>query len=202
MFLNFWICGLSAVCLLCLINPFIELWLGSELIFNINIVIVMIINFYILGMRMSINIPRTTGGLFFNDRYVCIVEALINIITSIILVKKIGIVGVLLGTTITSISVQFFTVPYLCYKHIFKRPLKEYYIRYFSYLLVTLLAAIVTYFISSIDINNNNYVIFIYKLFVCIFVPNIIFFIIYSKSEELKYYIDLLKVLLRKIKMK
>ncbi len=234
MFLNFWIGGVSAITLFCLINPFITLWIGNEYTFDVKIVIVMVINFYILSMRMSINIPRTTAGLFFNDRYVCLIEAAINIITSIILVNKvinfyilsmrmsiniprttaglffndryvclieaainiitsiilvnkIGIIGVLLGTTITAISVQFITVPYLCYKHIFKRPLKEYYIRYFSYFMTTLVTAIITYFICSININSNSYIKFLYKVVVCVIVPNVIFLCRYIKLEEFKY---------------
>lgn len=201
MFLNFWIGGVSAIALFCLINPFITLWIGNEYTFDMKIVIVMVINFYILSMRMSINIPRTTAGLFFNDRYVCLIEAAINIITSIILVNKIGIIGVLLGTTITSISVQFITVPYLCYKHIFKRPLKEYYIRYFSYFMTTLVTAMITCFICSININSNSYINFLYKVVVCVIVPNVIFLCRYIKLEEFKYYIQLLKVIWRKYKI-
>lgn len=200
MFLNFWIGGVSAISLFCLINPFITLWIGNEYIFDIKIVIVMVINFYILSMRMSINIPRTTAGLFFNDRYVCIIEAVINIFTSIILVKKIGIIGVLLGTTMTSISVQFITVPYLCYKHIFKRSLREYYVRYFSYLITTLLTAIITYFICSVNI-NNSYIGFLYKLVVCVSVPNLIFLCRYFRTDEFRYYIKLLKSIGKKYKL-
>lgn len=192
MFLNFWISGFCTVGLLCLINPFIELWLGKEYILDIKIVSIMVINFYILSMRMSINIPRSTAGLFFNDRYVCIIEAVINIVTSIILVKKIGAIGVLIGTTITSISVQFITVPYLCYKYVFKKPLREYYISYFSYFITTLITAIITYFICSININSNNYFNFLCKIIFCIIIPNIIFLLRYIKLEELKYYINLL----------
>lgn len=198
MFINFWIGGFSAIVLLCLINPFIMLWIGNGYTFDMKIVIVMVINFYILSMRMSINIPRTTAGLFFNDRYVCIIEAAINIITSIILVNNLGIIGVLLGTTITSISVQFITVPYLCYKHIFKKPLKEYYIRYFSYLMTTLVTAIITYLICSININNNIYINFLYKVMVCTIVPNLIFILRYIKLDEFQYYIQLLKAIGKK----
>ena len=123
---------------------------------------------------------------------VCLIETAINIITSIILVNKIGIIGVLLGTTITAISVQFITVPYLCYKHIFKRPLKEYYIRYFSYFITTLVTAIITYFICSININSNSYIKFLYKVVVCVIVPNVIFLFRYIKLEEFKYFTQLL----------
>lgn len=197
MFLNFWIGGFSAVSLLCLLNPFIELWLGKEFLLNINIVIIMVVNFYILSMRMSINIPRVSGGVFFNDRYACIIEATINILTSIILVKKIGIIGVLLGTTITTISVQFITVPYLCYKYIFKKPLIEYYIKYLKYFLITLIVVIISYLICFITISNNEYINFMYKVFICVVIPNLIFIITYNRTDEFKYYLNLLKMILK-----
>ncbi|UTW68400.1 hypothetical protein KHA80_12090 [Anaerobacillus sp. HL2] len=41
----------ASISLLNLINPFINLWIGEEYLFSMPIVIVLVINFYLTGMR-------------------------------------------------------------------------------------------------------------------------------------------------------
>lgn len=48
-FVNFWIFGFCSICLIVLFNPFIELWVGSNYIMSTNIVLVIVINFYMGG---------------------------------------------------------------------------------------------------------------------------------------------------------
>ena len=67
-FLDFWLFCFVAVSLLCLFNPFIELWIGSDYLFSFDIVCIIVINVYVLGMRKSIYTFREASGLFYKDR--------------------------------------------------------------------------------------------------------------------------------------
>ena len=53
-----------------------------------------VLNFYLNGMRQNVLAFRNALGLFWNDRYKPIIESAINLVVSIMLAKKYGIVGV------------------------------------------------------------------------------------------------------------
>ena len=63
-FLTFWVYCFCSVCLFVLLNPFIEIWVGKEYLFDIKIVLVLVINFYLKGMRNSNLVFREATGLF------------------------------------------------------------------------------------------------------------------------------------------
>lgn len=141
---NFWIYGFCTSCLFCLMNRFIELWLGKEYLFSVEIILVIILNFYLTGMRKVVLTFRDAIGLFWYDRYKAIAEAVLNLLFSIVLVKKIGIVGVLLGTTISFCTTCLWVEPYILFKHGLKTSLKPYIYCYIKYFIVTFLNCILT----------------------------------------------------------
>lgn len=199
-FLTFWIYCIISICLMCLFNPFIELWVGKEYLFSVNIVIILVINFYLTGMRKSSLVFREASGLFYKDRYKAVAEAIINLVASIILAKYYGVFGVFLGTFISSITTCVWIEPYVLYKYGFEKSLKEYFKDYFKKTLLTAVLVIVTYYICSL-IKGNLYIVFAFKLVICIIIPNIILLLIYGKSEEFKYFYDkLISKLLNKLK--
>lgn len=87
-FLGFWVYSVSSICLLCLLNPFIELWLGDKYLFPMNIVLMIVVNFYTIGMRKAVLTYREAAGLFYKDRWKSIFEAVLNLILSIIMALK------------------------------------------------------------------------------------------------------------------
>lgn len=184
MFLNFWISGFCMICLYVLINPFILLWLGENYILEHKIVLLLVLNFFILSVRTSINIPRNTAGLFTKDSFASLIEAAINLFFSIFLVKRIGIAGVLLGTTISAISVQFFTVPYFSYKYLFKERLIKYYLDYFKFLGVIMLSLIITTYLCNSLFLATELWSFIGKILLCCIIPNAMFLLIFRNIEQ------------------
>lgn len=198
-FLNFWIFGFASICLLILFNPFIELWIGKDYLFSNTVVITIVLNFYITGMRKSANTFKEATGAFWNDRYKPIFEVIINLIASIILAKDFGINGVLVGTIISTVTVCFWVEPYVLYKYIFKTNFADYFKRYIIYTAVGILATLITYYICSFILFEGWISLFI-KLLVCIVIPNFILILFFFRTNEFKYYIDLTLKLIRNIK--
>ena len=62
-------------------------------------------------MRKPVLIFRDAFGLFWHDRYKAMVEAVFNLLISILLANYFGIFGVLLGTTISTIFVCLWVEP-------------------------------------------------------------------------------------------
>ena len=58
-----------SVCLLWLYDPFIEIWLGGGYLLPKPAVLLIVVNFYVNGMRVPIANTRSVMGLFWDERY-------------------------------------------------------------------------------------------------------------------------------------
>ncbi len=125
-FINFWLATVSGCCLLTVMQPFITLWIGKEyLLGTITLAILVFIYFQNL-MRWTYNIFKEAAGIFHEDRFVPLIESAINIITSILLVKLIGLPGVFIGTAISSLALWCYSYPKFVYAKLFKRSYFQY----------------------------------------------------------------------------
>ncbi len=118
-FLNVWIYGFCSIVFLVCINQFITLWIGKEYLLAEGIVLLITINFFLIGIRKSTVMFKDTQGLFWNDRYKPYAEAIVNLIASIVFLKIFGFIGVLLGTLVSTITTCFWIEPYVLYKYSF-----------------------------------------------------------------------------------
>lgn len=183
---NFWVYGFASICLLILFNPFIHLWLGKEYLFKQSLVLIIVISFYLTGMRKSVLTYRDALGLFWYDRYKALFEAIINLIVSIILVQYIGISGVFIGTIFSTLTTCFWVEPYILFKYGFGESVKPYFKQY-GYYTGILLAASVSTWLASSYFSNSTIIGFIGKLIICGIFPNAIFLSVFWKSEEFQY---------------
>ena len=200
-FLNYFMYSFIAVSLLCLFNPFIELWVGSDYLFSFDIVCIIVINFYITGMRKSVLTFREASGLFYKDRWKSVFEAVINLVVSIILAIYLGTFGVFLGTLISSVTVCVWVEPLVLYKYGFKEKLREYFKLYFMFLIITMVSCSITYYLCSF-INFGRFVSLILKACLCLIIPNFINVLLFRKTEEYNYFKNLIKKILLKFKRK
>lgn len=83
-----------------LINKFVILWLGDGFVLdNICIILFGTILYQSIILPIS-NIAKDSKGLFKESKWYTILQSIINGVISILLVKKLGIAGVLVGTVI------------------------------------------------------------------------------------------------------
>ena len=197
-FLNFWIYGFAAICLWELLNPFIEIWIGKDYIFNNYIVFIIVLNFITDGLQRTVLIYKDACGLFWKGKLRPVFSALSNIILSIIFVQWWGIFGVLLASVVSRMITTWWFDPYLVYHHALNESSKSYYINYFKYLFVVIIVSVLID-VLFIYIPLSGLVLFITKLIACLIIPNIIFFVLFRKTEEFDYLKD---ILLRKLKKK
>ena len=195
---TFWIAFFCSVCLMVLFNDFIEIIAGKEYLFNIEIVLVLVVIFYFTVMRKVVNSFREASGIFYKDRYITIYEAVTNIGISILLSIKLGVLGVFLGTFISYFSLPFWIEVFILYKDGFKEKVTKYYIEYILRLISTISLAFLLYYVLGL-ITGPVLLVFIFKCFCCLLIPNILFFLIYHNTEEFKYFSSLIKGIIRKI---
>ena len=78
-------------------------------------------------MRQPIIIARDANGLYVNARNNAYLLAIVKIALSIFLVQKLGLLGVVMATTIAYWGIDFTYNPGLVYKNVFHRSVKDYY---------------------------------------------------------------------------
>ena len=197
-FITFWIYGVLSLCLLVLFNDFISLWIGEKYILDFAVVLIIVINFYITGMRKSVLAFRDAMGLFYIDRYKAIAEAIINLVVSIVLAIKLGTFGVFLGTFISSITTCVWIEPFVLYKYGFKRPLLSYWAEYLKQVLLVLVLGAVLLFLQSQLLNLSLLNRFLIDLVACLVLINGSFLLIFKNRVEFKYFIDLIRKILKR----
>ena len=203
MFANFWIYSFAATGMFVAMQPVIILWVGEERLLSLGVLAILVANFYMMGMRASIGVYKEAAGIYYEDRFIPVIESILNIVISIILVKKMGLIGVFVGTMLSSFVVVFFSLPYFVYKRVFKRKMTEYYKLYFKYLLLTIVCVtlthlIVSYILSAFSI-VNPIISLILGIVVATIVPNAIYIILFRRSAEYKYFLEIGKKAILKI---
>jgi O-antigen/teichoic acid export membrane protein len=201
-FVNFWLCSVSVIFLYNLLEPFITWWLGAEYMLDSIILTAILLNFYITGMRSSILTFKTKGGIFVQDRYVPLIEAAINLAISIVLVKLYGLLGIFVGTTISTLSTTFWNVPRLVYKNIFNISVWIYFKKYIYYTLLTLATCFLTTTICNLFVVEKGFRSLVEIGLISIIIPNSLYIVIFCKSREFQYIKNVLILALSKAKRK
>lgn len=189
-FATFWIFGFSAICLFYLFNPFIAVWIGKAYWLAMDTVLLLAILFYVQGMRRAVLTFREALGLYWYDRYNPLFQTVINLGVSIALAPKFGISGVIIGTLISILTTCFLIEPYFLYKKGFDAPLKSYYFKYAVYTVATVVTGVATGKCMGFITGDTLWAL-IEKSVVCLSVPNIIFFVLFCRTKEFRYFFAL-----------
>lgn len=193
-FLTQWLFGFCSICLICLLNPFITLWLGADFVLPLPIVLVICVNYYLEGMRQPITISRSAMGLYIYARYKPVVEAALNLAISILLARQMGVIGIFLGTTISFLLTSFWIEPAVMYHHVFDLPFRVYLCEYLRSTAITILIGGLTYWLCSL-IPNQSMIGFAGCVVICAVIPNLLYVLCYRKHPDFHYYLSFIKTL-------
>ena len=200
--INFWIYSFSVIFLYNLLEPFINWWLGEGLLLDELAFIFILVNFYLTGLRSVVSTFKSKAGIFTNDKYVPIIESIINLGASIILVKYFGLAGILMGTTISTISIPLWTQSKLVYNKVFDKSVSEYFKKYIFYIILTLITGFITTYMCNILVSGTDFISLVVKGMICVIVVNLIYLLIFYKTYEFKYILNVFNPIILKLKHK
>lgn len=199
-FINNYLSTVFGIVLLVAIQGFITIWLGKDYLLNNYTVFILIINFYIGSMRNSYSIFKDAAGIYYEDRFVPLIESLLNIVFSILLLKFFGITGVFLGTFISGMALWCYSYPKFVYKKLFNRSYFSYFKETMGYfVLFVTLSIFIYYFLNTISLDNLLFDCII-NIIVAFLISNVILIIIYYKTDNFKYYLILIRKLFKHTK--
>ncbi len=183
-FIYMWLSGFCAVCIYVMIQPFMRLWVGEQLMLDSTMTILFTVYFYAQTMGDMVFLYRTAAGLWWQDRIRPVVETVTNILLNFLFVKMWGIYGVILATITTLFFINFFWGAQVLFKHYFKRNMNEYLRIQIVQAVITCVCCSVTGYICS---NLSNEIISsVWKMVLCIIVPNVIYYLCYYRSSIFK----------------
>ena len=116
-----WIAGFGSLCLLCLFQPFMEIWVKEGLMLGYGAVICFSVYFFVTEITSLLLLYKDAAGMWHEDRYRALVVALSNLFINMALVKIIGVYGVLIATCLTKSVIGLPWILYNLFTIVFKR---------------------------------------------------------------------------------
>ncbi|MCI9598105.1 MAG: polysaccharide biosynthesis protein [Firmicutes bacterium] len=195
-----WIVGWCACCLLCLYQPFMEVWTGKELLLPFEMVILFVCYFVSLELIRMINVYKDAAGIWHQDRFRPLTAAVVNLILSIWAVQHMGLYGVLLSSIIAVLGVELPWLLHNIFSLLFPREYLWSYVRklvmYVIWIVVACTAGLVVCRFIPFDGWGGLFV----TAIPCFIIPNLIFLAAYYHKAEFKQWIGISKSMWNKRK--
>lgn len=193
-FLYLLISGWCTCCLLCLSQPFMKLWMGKAMLLSPLSVLFMCIYFYMLKVGDVRSIYYSTTGMWWEMRYRSIVETIANLVLNIVLGYYFGINGIILATVISLFLFNFLWGASIVFKHYFGLDkLRGYFLYHLKYFCVTVVVCFITWKITQNIELPSDFTNLVVKGIVCVFIPTILYILIYCRTEIFKSALQMVK---------
>lgn len=194
LFMFGWISSFLIVLMVCTFQNFITVWLGKDFLLPLLTVLLLVIHFMISTLiNAFVYIYRTSAGLWWEDRFRPLIQTFVNLVLNIILVNYIGLNGVILSTLFCS---AFIAIPWgtkILFKHYFKMSQKEYYQKICFYALTTIFTSYICFLICEKYILSDSLISLFMRGFIVLIISNILFWVIYHRQKEYKFFSDFIK---------
>lgn len=190
---NYWVAVVTSSCLFMIMSTFIKIWLGESYVLSIFVLLVLVLNYFQSIMRSVFTVFKEGAGIYVEDKYIPIIQAILNILLSVVLVKICGLAGIFIGTIISELVWWLYSYPKFIYKGIFKKNLNYYFIMMLKYVCVFLLILLILFIFINIVHVNNLIIEFLFDAIISIIVPNFVLFLIFYNKCEFNYYCNFFK---------
>ena len=139
----------------CCIQPFVKVWLGEQYLLGMLTVAALSFNMFQKLQRYAYSTFKEAAGIYHEDRFIPLIESVLNIVASIVLLRFFGIAGVFMGTIVSGLALWCYSYPRFIYKKLFGRSYFTYARETLGYIAVFILSAGLSYLaISQIHLGS------------------------------------------------
>ncbi len=181
-----WIYGFAVCGFFVLLTPLIRLWLGEAWIMPSAALCLILVDLYFKGDRIVLSNFKTAAGVFEQDKYLAIIQGLVNLVLSIWLVQKIGLAGIYVGTVISGLIANV-TKPLIIYRVCFEQSAASYFSDTARYVTVVAAVTAVNLGISKLVIARLSIPTFVLMACIITLTFNGVFFLLFGRTEEFSY---------------
>lgn len=179
-----WIIGFCSCCILCLTQPFMEVWVGADCMLSLIAVIAFSVYFFIFNMTVLLTTFKDAAGIWHQDRFRPLVTSVMSLILCFILIRPFGVYGVIVATPIAQAAVALPWVLHNLFSYLFSRSMLRGYLKEFIFLsLVSIILCGLLYCICSFLTFTPVLTLFV-RLLVCFFGFNLLFLLVVTRMPE------------------
>ena len=188
-FMNSVLVGWSAICILCLSQPFMWLWVGerngTEYMYPMAAVVLLAFMYYVQQIRAIVTAYKTAAGMWYADRLKPYVATIANAILDIVLFPTFGVVGIILSTIFARALIGIPWETNAMFKRYFKQPQIPYYKTLLKYLFITVLIGTVSYFACGLLPDGGLLWLAVKAVFCAVFTA-LLFVIFYCRNTYMR----------------
>lgn len=183
-----WLFGFGAVGFFHLLSPLIGgVWLHDESWTLPQVTVLLLVtDFYFKGGRTVLLNFKIASGLFEQDRYLPLIQGAVNLVISIVLVMKIGVTGVYVGTLVSGILANLVR-PGIIYRVCFEKGAGAYFRDSLKYICVILAVGAVITPIRHAVMGKVTILTFAVMAVIITLLYNAVFLAVFHRTEEFAY---------------
>ena len=186
MFLYAMISIVFAACLVTLYQPFMVIWVGEANKLPFIIPALMTAYFYTLTMGDIRAAYVNANGLWWEMRWLPLIETVLNLVLNLVMVQLLGVVGVVLATLITLFCFNFVYASSMTFKLYFGMDkMWTYYKDHALYLLVCAAVCAVAYLVCGL-LPDGGLLWWLVKAAVCIAVSSALLLAVFCRTKRFR----------------
>jgi O-antigen/teichoic acid export membrane protein len=193
-FIFFIIASVASTAIFSLITPFVaDFWLGENYTMEMSVVAICVMNFCFFTISMPIQMMMGVTGLFNKERNISIIVAIVNLVLSLALVGRLGIVGVATGTFASYFVQMAYRIKVFFHEYI-EMNCGRYVFDIIQYCVVSLFDVGVVYLITT-SVYQKNFLSFLLIIVIAGITPLLIDGLIYCRSWRFQSILSMAKEL-------
>lgn len=183
----FFIATVICVPLALVISSFVGFWYGKDMIVNnFTTILFVLILFYSI---IRIVLTTFVGAMaLYKETIICtFIEIIINLTISLLLVNKVGISGLLIGTILSMVISEYLIKPFILNKKIFNSNIFVYYLDCLKFFMFSIVCYFIFYFILKYVTISNLLIWFIVGsiVFILNFIITLVYYRIINRTSFL-----------------
>ena len=149
----------------------------------------LVMDFYLKGGRTVLLNFKIASGLFEQDRFLPLIQGAVNLVVSVVLVMKIGVTGVYVGTLVSGILANLIR-PGIIYRVCFDRKAGAYFKDSVKYIGVILAVGAAITPLRHVVMGEVTIFTFALMVVLITLLYNLVFLAVFHKAEEFSYLWD------------
>lgn len=183
--ITYWMIGFVVCGLFCLYQTLMKVWVGTDLMLDDNFIILFCLYFAGNMTIQLLSVYKNAAGIWHEDRFRPLISGLVNLALNLLMVKFIGLYGIVLSTII---SVYLISAPWLLrnvFTLIFPGNFKDYGKDLLNYVIVITVGTFITSKVCGL-IPDTGFGILIAKTVLCTMVYNGFLLLVYHRTPMFK----------------
>lgn len=179
-------------------QAFVGAFFGTDSLINMPVVYLLAVSFFLSGIRPVTEQFKSAAGIFYEDRYVPLVEAAVNVIACLSLGYRFGLAGVIAGNVFSTLVIVFWQKPYMTFKYVFNKKLRYYFWDLTQYVVVGIFCLLVSSLLCSIIAAQNLWIRFFEQVLISLLISTAVPLAVFFKTKRFQNFRDYAQSLIHK----